>query len=97
MEKANTKKSLTSTYIDFKKKYEDTLLIFREDGNYKLLHADAVKASKVLGIELGTFKEHRDIWWQLTFSHYDLDKHLPKLIKSGLRVAICDPISTTSK
>lgn len=56
MEKANTKKSLTSTYIYFKKKYEDTLLIFREDGNYKLIHADAVKASKVLGIELGTFK-----------------------------------------
>lgn len=84
--------NLLEQFNELKKKHPDALLMFRNRDFYKLYKEDAVKAGAVLGLRLGSqiFDGVKQKVKVVTFPHYDLDTYLPKLIRSGNRVAIVD-------
>ncbi len=79
-------------YNTIKTKYPDALLLFRVGDFYETFGEDAVKASKILGIIL----THRNNGGERTelagFPHHSINTYLPKLVKAGQRVAICDQL-----
>ena len=92
--KASKKKvtPLMKQYNAIKAKHPDALLLFRVGDFYETFGADAVKASKVLGIVL-TSRNNGDSNIELAgFPHHSLDTYLPKLVRAGERVAICDQL-----
>ena len=86
--------SLIGQYIELKKKHPDALLLFRSGDFYETYKDDAVKASKILGITLtkDTSRKDEDGKPLATagFPYHALDMYLPRLIRAGERVAICD-------
>lgn len=79
-------------YNGIKAKYPDALLLFRVGDFYETFGSDAVKASQILGIVL-TKRNNGDSHTELAgFPHHSLNTYLPKLVRSGLRVAICDQL-----
>ena len=90
---------LVSLFNDMKKKHPDAMLLFRNGEFYELYKQDAVKASVILALEISQkilSKENDSIKF-LTFPRHELDTHLPKLIRSGERIAICDSLQTLKK
>jgi DNA mismatch repair protein MutS len=79
-------------YNTIKTKYPDALLLFRVGDFYETFGADAVKASKILGIILTHRNNGGDRTELAGFPHHSLNTYLPKLVKAGLRVAICDQL-----
>ena len=80
-------------FFDFKAKYPEALLLFRCGDFYETYCEDAVIASRILGITL----THRNNGYNkgdemAGFPHHALDTYLPKLIRAGKRVAICDQL-----
>ena len=76
--------------------HNDRLLLFRVGDFYEAYCEDAQKASEVLGITL-TKRNGEDGYYLAGFPYHALDTYLPKLIRAGLRVAICDDISEPAK
>jgi DNA mismatch repair protein MutS len=84
---------LMKQYYSIKAKYPDALLLFRVGDFYETFGEDAVKASKILGIVLTRRANGAASYVELAgFPHHALDTYLPKLVRSGLRVAICDQL-----
>lgn len=84
---------LMKQYNLFKKKYPGALLLFRVGDFYETFGEDAVKASKILGIVLTKRNNGGATETELAgFPHHALDNYLPKLVKAGERVAICDQL-----
>ncbi len=80
-------------YNTIKKKYPDALLLFRVGDFYETFGEDAVKTSKVLGIILTKRGNGSASETHLAgFPHHSLNNYLPKLVKAGNRVAICDQL-----
>jgi len=79
-------------YNTIKTKYPDALLLFRVGDFYETFGADAVKASKILGIILTHRNNGGDRTELAGFPHHSLNSYLPKLVKAGQRVAICDQL-----
>ena len=84
---------LMKQYNRIKAKYPDALLLFRVGDFYETFGADAVKAAKILGIiqtkrGAGSASETE----LAGFPHHSLNTYLPKLVKAGCRVAICDQL-----
>ncbi|WP_418646357.1 DNA mismatch repair protein MutS [Tenacibaculum insulae] len=80
-------------YNGIKLKYPDAMLLFRVGDFYETFGEDAVKASEVLGIILTKRGAGSESETALAgFPHHSLNTYLPKLVKSGLRVAICDQL-----
>ncbi|WP_432673274.1 DNA mismatch repair protein MutS [Flavobacterium sp. SM2513] len=80
-------------YNDIKKKYPDACLLFRVGDFYETFGEDAVRASKILGIVLTKRGAGSETETALAgFPHHSLNTYLPKLVKAGLRVAICDQL-----
>ncbi|NNE76403.1 MAG: DNA mismatch repair protein MutS, partial [Pricia sp.] len=75
-----------------KTKYPDALLLFRVGDFYETFGEDAVKASKILGIILTHRNNGGDRTELAGFPHHSLNTYLPKLVKAGQRVAICDQL-----
>ncbi|WP_417799179.1 DNA mismatch repair protein MutS [Tenacibaculum sp.] len=95
MAKTKAKKvtPLMQQYNGIKAKYPDAMLLFRVGDFYETFGEDAVKASKVLGIILTKRGSGSESETALAgFPHHSLNTYLPKLVKSGLRVAICDQL-----
>ena len=92
------KSSLTNTplmqqYQDMKKKHPDAVLLFRVGDFYEIFGKDAVTASEILGITLTRRANGRDNYIELAgFPHHALDTYLPKLVRAGKRVAICEQL-----
>ncbi len=92
------KSSLTNTplmqqYQDMKKKHPDAVLLFRVGDFYEIFGEDAVKASEILGITLTRRANGSDKYIELAgFPHHALDTYLPKLVRAGQRVAICEQL-----
>jgi DNA mismatch repair protein MutS len=83
---------LMTQYNGIKGKYPDALLLFRVGDFYETFGADAIRASKILGIVL-TKRANGDGNIELAgFPHHSVDTYLPKLVRAGLRVAICDQL-----
>ncbi len=84
---------LMKQYNAIKVKYPDALLLFRVGDFYETFGEDAIKASNILGIVLTRRANGVGTYIELAgFPHHSLDTYLPKLVKSGLRVAICDQL-----
>ncbi|WP_289061571.1 DNA mismatch repair protein MutS [uncultured Zobellia sp.] len=79
-------------YNTIKTKYPDALLLFRVGDFYETFGEDAVKASKILGIILTHRNNGGDRTELAGFPHHSLNTYLPKLVKAGERVAICDQL-----
>lgn len=84
---------LMKQYSGFKQKYPGALLLFRVGDFYETFGEDAVVASKVLGIVLTKRGAGSSSETELAgFPHHSLDTYLPKLVRAGHRVAICDQL-----
>ncbi|WP_374551822.1 DNA mismatch repair protein MutS [Flavobacterium sp.] len=80
-------------YNEIKSKYPDACLLFRVGDFYETFGEDAIRASKILGIVLTKRGAGSDTETALAgFPHHSLNIYLPKLVKAGLRVAICDQL-----
>ena len=80
-------------YNAIKAKYPDALLLFRVGDFYETFGSDAVKAAGILGIILTKRGAGSDSETELAgFPHHSLNTYLPKLVKAGERVAICDQL-----
>ena len=98
--KAETKAVALSTimkqFLDLKSKHPDALLLFRTGDFYETYQQDAEKASKILGITLTKSTKTKDEQGKplamAGFPYHALDSYLPKLIRAGERVAICDQL-----
>ena len=85
-------------YNGIKAKYPDALLLFRVGDFYETFGEDAIKASKILGIILTKRKNGSASHIELAgFPHHSLDTYLPKLVRAGSRVAICDQLEDPKK
>ncbi len=84
---------LMKQYNTIKAKYPDALLLFRVGDFYETFGEDAVKTSEILGIVLTRRANGSASYIELAgFPHHSLDTYLPKLVKAGYRVAICDQL-----
>ena len=88
-------RKMIETFKMLKEKHSDVLILFRVGDFYESYFEDAKKVSEVLGVTL-TENEKDDIFIT-SFPTQSLDTYLPKLIRVGLRVAICDDISEPIK
>ena len=80
-------------YHQIKAKYPDALLLFRVGDFYETFGADAIKTSKILGIVLTKRKNGAAAHIELAgFPHHSLETYLPKLVRAGQRVAVCDQL-----
>ena len=83
---------LNKQYKQIKAKYPGALLLFRVGDFYETFGEDAIRASKILGIVL-TRRNNGGAHEELAgFPHHSLDTYLPKLVRAGERVAICDQL-----
>ncbi|MTE28183.1 DNA mismatch repair protein MutS [Winogradskyella ouciana] len=91
--KAKKETPLMKQYNAIKAKYPDALLLFRVGDFYETFGSDAVKASKILDIILTKRGAGSESETELAgFPHHSLNTYLPKLVRAGERVAICDQL-----
>ncbi len=84
---------LMKQYNDIKSKYPDTILLFRVGDFYETFGEDAILASKILGIVLTKRGAGSSSEVELAgFPHHSIENYLPKLVKAGNRVAVCDQL-----
>jgi DNA mismatch repair protein MutS len=84
---------LMKQYNTIKAKYPDAILLFRVGDFYETFGEDAIKAAGILGIVLTKRANGAAAYIELAgFPHHSLDSYLPKLVRAGHRVAICDQL-----
>ncbi len=81
-------------YDTMKTKHPDAMLLFRTGDSYTMYRDDAVKASELLDLSLTKKGDHIE---KVSFPHHALDINLPKLVRAGARVALCDQLETPQK
>ena len=92
MAKEKKETPLMTQYNTIKAKYPDALLLFRVGDFYETFGKDAIRTSQILGIVL-TKRANGEGHIELAgFPHHSVDTYLPKLVRAGLRVAICDQL-----
>lgn len=85
--------SMQEQFGQLKSKHPDALLLFRTGDNYVAYKEDAQTASRILELDV----EQGDKADTVSFPFVDLDTHLPKLIRAGQRVAICDQLEESKQ
>tara|TARA_B100001093_G_C26853081_1_gene1026059 strand:+ start:2591 stop:5200 length:2610 start_codon:yes stop_codon:yes gene_type:complete len=90
--KKNKETPLMHQYNAIKAKYPDAVLLFRVGDFYETFGEDAIKAARILGIVLTNRANGSSKIELAGFPHHSLDTYLPKLVRSGCRVAICDQL-----
>jgi DNA mismatch repair protein MutS len=91
--KASTETPLMQQHNAIKAKYPDAILLFRVGDFYETFGTDAIKTAKILGITLTRRNNGAAGQLELAgFPHHALDTYLHKLVKAGLRVAVCDQL-----
>ena len=84
---------LMKQYIEMKHKHPDAILLFRVGDFYETFSEDAIAASEILGITLTRRANGAAQYVELAgFPHHALDSYLPKLVRAGKRVAICEQL-----
>ena len=84
---------LMAQYNKIKQKYPDAILLFRVGDFYETFGTDAIKASQILGIVLTKRANGSQTELELAgFPHHSVETYLPKLVKAGYRVAICEQL-----
>ena len=84
-------------YFDVKRKHPDAILLFRVGDFYETFGEDAIKASQILGIVLTSRNNGGSDIELAGFPHHSVELYLPKLVKAGYRVAICEQLEKPSK
>lgn len=93
VKKGDSGTPLMKQYNQIKGKYPDALLLFRVGDFYETFGEDAVKTAKILGIVLTKRNNGSANETELAgFPHHSLETYLPKLVRAGQRVAICDQL-----
>ncbi|MFT6815955.1 MAG: DNA mismatch repair protein MutS [Sphingobacteriales bacterium] len=96
--KKQSETPLMQQYYQIKEKYPGALVLFRVGDFYETFSDDAVKTSEILGIVLTKRANGSASHVALAgFPHHSLDTYLPKLVRAGQRVAICDQLENPSK
>jgi len=96
--KAKKETPLMKQYNGIKSKYPDAMLLFRVGDFYETFGKDAIKCAQILNITLTKRGSGSDSETALAgFPHHSLNTYLPKLVKYGLRVAICDQLEDPKK
>ena len=84
---------LMKQFFEIKAKHPDAILLFRCGDFYETFSQDAIEASEILGITLTRRANGSAKTVELAgFPHHALDTYLPKLVRAGKRVAICDQL-----
>ena len=84
---------LIKQYSEMKQKHPDAILLFRVGDFYETFREDAVATSEILGITLTSRANGNNASIELAgFPHHALDTYLPKLVRAGRRVAICEQL-----
>ena len=84
---------LMKQYFAIKAKYPDAILLFRVGDFYETFGEDAITASKILGIVLTRRANGTAMHVELAgFPHHSIESYLPKLVRAGYRVAVCDQL-----
>lgn len=81
-------------YDTMKTKHPDAMLLFRTGDSYTMYRDDAMKASELLDLSL---TKNSDRIEKVSFPHHALDINLPKLVRAGVRVALCDQLEIPQK
>lgn len=92
MAKKKSETPLMRQYNEIKTKHPDALLLFRVGDFYETFGQDAIKASKILDIVLTKRANGSSNIELAGFPHHSLDTYLPKLVRAGQRVAVCDQL-----
>jgi DNA mismatch repair protein MutS len=93
MAKAIVETPLMKQYFEMKSKHPDAILLFRVGDFYETFSEDAIATSEILGITLTRRANGSAQFVELAgFPHHALDTYLPKLVRAGKRVAICDQL-----
>jgi DNA mismatch repair protein MutS len=96
IDEAASSTPLMKQYFQVKSKYPDAILLFRVGDFYETFGEDAIKASKVLGIVL-TRRNNGGVDLELAgFPFHSVDNYLPRLVRAGFRVAICEQLEKPS-
>lgn len=96
--KDNKETPLMKQYYAMKAKYPDALMLFRMGDFYETFGEDAVKTAKILGITLTHRNSGNPGSSELAgFPHHAIDTYLPKLVRAGLRVAVCEQLEDPKK
>jgi len=89
---------LMKQYLSIKRQHPDAILLFRVGDFYETFGEDAIKASEILGITLTRRANGAAQYVELAgFPHHALDTYLPKLVRAGQRVAICEQLEDPKK
>jgi DNA mismatch repair protein MutS len=83
---------LMRQYNKFKAQHPDAILLFRVGDFYETYGADAIESSKILGITLTKHGKGPSVTELAGFPHHALDVYLPRLVRAGKRVAICEQL-----
>lgn len=78
---------------ELKGKHPDAMILMRGGDFYEIWGEDADKAARILGIAVSEREQNRQRTAYTAFPHHSLDVYLPKLVRAGLRIAICDELS----
>ena len=92
-DKAPTETPLMKQYNYFKEKYPDAILLFRVGDFYETFGPDAIATASALGITLT--KRHNGTASEIElagFPYHAVDTYLPKLVRAGYRIAVCDQL-----
>ena len=92
MAKSTKETPLMEQYNAIKAKYADAVLLFRVGDFYETFGQDAVRTSQILGIVLTKRNNGGESTELAGFPHHSLNSYLPKLVRAGMRVAICDQL-----
>lgn len=98
--KTGEKKKLTplmAQYFKLKAKHPDAILLYRVGDFYETFAEDAIKVSEILGIVLTSRNNGGSDIELAGFPHHSLDLYLPKLVRAGYRVALCEQLEKPSK
>ncbi|HRG69680.1 MAG TPA: hypothetical protein PLS73_12595 [Saprospiraceae bacterium] len=93
----NTMTPLMEQYYSMKGKHPDAILLYRVGDFYETFGEDAIITSKVLGIVLTKRNNGGSDIELAGFPYHSLDAYLPKLVRAGYRVAICEQLEKPSK
>ena len=96
METNKAENKMVETFNELKTKHHDAVILFRVGDFYESYFDDAKKVSDILGLTL-TKRNGENGYYLTGFPYHALDNYLPKLIRAGWRVAICDDISEPIK
>lgn len=95
--KSENTDGILDQFVKMKDKHPDALLLFRIGDTYQSFRQDAVKASTILDIETREKKVDGKEVRSVEFPHHALDTYLPRLVRAGMRVAICEQLEKPQK